>query len=93
MQEERAMGRCDSPSDRALRARIAAAHRWGYVSDRQAATEPARRGLRAKFERLADPDGLLSPEERARRADHLMRAHMLRLSRASAQARRRRAAG
>ena len=39
----------------------------------------ARKGLRAKFEAEADPDGLLDPEERARRADLLMRAHMRRI--------------
>jgi hypothetical protein len=76
--------------DRSLRARIAVAERWGSTTDRRAATEPARRGLAAKFERLADPDGSLAPEERARRADSLMKAHMLRMARASAQTRRRR---
>ena len=75
--------------DRVLVARIAAAERWGRTRDRTAATEPARRGLRAKFEREADPDGTLSPQERMRRADQLMQAHMLRMSRAAAQARRR----
>ena len=35
--------------DRVLVARIAAAERWGHTRDRTAATEPARRGLRAKF--------------------------------------------
>lgn len=44
---------------------------------------------RARFEQQADPDGVLSDEERARRADLLMRAHMLRLAAASAKARRR----
>lgn len=75
--------------DRVLIARIAAAERWGHTADRTAATEPARRGLRAKFEREADPDGGLSAQERTRRADQLMQAHMLRMSRAAAQARRR----
>lgn len=78
-----------SRTDRVLMARIAAAERWGHTSDRRAATAPARRGLRAKFEREADPHGTLVPAERARRADHLMRAHMLRMSRAAAQGRRR----
>jgi hypothetical protein len=73
--------------DRVLIARIAAAERWGRTRDRTAATEPARRGLRAKYEREADPDGTLSAQERARRADQLMQAHMLRMSRAAAQAR------
>ena len=75
--------------DRVLIGRIAEAERWGRTSDRPAATDPARRGLRAKFEREADPDRTLSAQERARRADHLMQAHMLRMSRAAAQARRR----
>jgi hypothetical protein len=74
--------------DRTVVARIAAAERWGRTADRRAATEPARQGLRAKFEREADPEGVLDPAERARRADALMTAHMLRLARASAQARR-----
>jgi hypothetical protein len=37
-----------------------------------------------------DPEGVLAPDERSRRAESLMRAHMLRLARASARARRRR---
>lgn len=74
--------------DRAVIARIAAAERWARTPDRVAATEPARRGLRARFEREADPDGILGAAERARRADALMTAHMLRLARASAHARR-----
>jgi hypothetical protein len=75
--------------DRALIARIAASERCGHTGDRSAATAPARRGLRAKFELEADPDGDLPIDERARRADALQRAHMLRLSLASAKARRR----
>jgi hypothetical protein len=75
--------------DRAVIARIAAAERWGRTPDRSAATEPARRGLRAKFERQADPEGVLDAAERSRRADALMTAHMLRLARESAKARRR----
>jgi hypothetical protein len=85
------MYREGSPEVRALRARIAAAERWGRTVDRQAATEPARRGMRAKFEREADPDGVLSPDERARRADQLLHAHMLRMALASARKRSRRA--
>jgi hypothetical protein len=78
-----------SQADRVLMARIAAAERWGREPDRVAATEPARRGMRAKFEREADPDGVLPPDERARRADHLQHAHMLRMARAAAQSRAR----
>ena len=50
----------------------------------------ARQGFRARFEREADPDGTLPAEERARRADLLFRAHMLRLAAKSAESRRRR---
>jgi len=78
-----------SQHDRVLVARIAAAERWARTSDRTQATAPARRGLTAKFEREADPDGILPPGERTRRADLLMRAHMLRMARRSALARRR----
>ena len=76
--------------DRALIARIAAAERWARTPDRVAATEPARRGLRARFEREADPEGVLDVAERNRRADALFTAHMLRLARASATVRRNR---
>lgn len=75
------------PVDRALLARIAAAERWGRTSDRTAATAPAREGLRAKFARQADPDGTLDPRQLAQRVDSLMRAHMLRMSRAAKKSR------
>lgn len=80
----------DARVDRTLIARIAAAERWARTPDRVAATEPARRGLRARFEREADPEGVLDAVERKRRADALFTAHMLRLARASATARRNR---
>jgi len=73
-----------------LRARIAAAERWGRTVDRTAATAPARQGMRAKLEYEADPDGVLPPHERARRADQLHHAHMMRMALASAKARARR---
>jgi hypothetical protein len=82
-----------SPDDRVLIARVAAAERWAHETDRAEATAPARRGLHARFEREVDPDGSLAPDERERRAASLMRAHMLRLSRASAAARGRRSSG
>lgn len=77
--------------DRSLISKLAAAERWGHEPDRVAATAPARAGLRAKFEREADPDGSLPVGERARRADSLMKAHMLRMS-LRAKASRRKAA-
>lgn len=75
------------PESRAIVAQIAAAERWGRTADRTAATEPARAGLRAKFAREIDPDNGLDPDERERRIDLLMRAHMLRMSLAAKRAR------
>jgi len=51
---------------------------------------PARQAFESKFEREVDPDGLLDPEERARRADMARNAHFTRLALASAKARRKR---
>jgi len=42
----------------------------------------------AKFEHQADPEGTLLPAERARRAEHLRKAHFQRLALKSAQSRR-----
>jgi hypothetical protein len=41
-----------------------------------------------RFERQVDPDGVLSPAERARRAGHARKAYFTRLALRSAQARR-----
>jgi hypothetical protein len=46
----------------------------------------------ARFEREADPDGVLSDAERARRASHLRRAYFATLALKSAKARRQRSA-
>ena len=48
---------------------------------------PARRGFLARFERAVDPDQALSPEERTRRAERALRAHMLILAQRSARVR------
>lgn len=48
----------------------------------------ARRGLRAKFEREVDPEGVLSEAERRRRADLAFRRHMAGLALRSSRARR-----
>lgn len=76
------------PSERALIARIAAAERWAHTADRSAATDPARRALADRFDREVDPDGILNPTERARRAASAKTAYYTRLALKSAQARR-----
>jgi hypothetical protein len=81
-----------TPSERVLRARLAAHTSWARTDDRSARTAPARKAALARFEEQVDPEGQLSATERARRAEHAMRAHMTRLALRSAQARRRRPA-
>ncbi len=51
-------------------------------------TTPARQAMRAKFEQAADPDGILSPADRARRVAELRREHFTRLGQISAAAKR-----
>lgn len=77
-----------TPEERSTSAAIAAASRWAREPDRAKATAPARAGLRAKFAREIDPDGTMPAKEREYRVDHLMRAHMLRMSLAAGRARR-----
>jgi hypothetical protein len=76
-----------SPTERALRARLAA-HAKHAKHDPRAAMDKARAAFLASFEQQADPDGVLSPAERDRRAQQLRSAHFARLALASAKARR-----
>ncbi|QIZ39478.1 hypothetical protein FDZ84_13100 [Saccharopolyspora sp. ASAGF58] len=72
-----------------MRASAAAHARWAKVSDRVAETAPARRASLDRFERQVDPDGVLAPEERARRAASARKAYFHALALKSAKARRR----
>lgn len=76
-------------TERRLSAQIAAHESWAQTADRSARTAKARAALMAKFEREADPHGILAPAERGRRAEHLRKAYYQRLALKSAQARRR----
>jgi hypothetical protein len=60
-------------------ARIAAEISWARTPDRSARTRPAREAFLRRFEDEVDHDRKLPPDERARRASHALRAHMLRL--------------
>ena len=66
----------ESATVRRLRARAAAYERWARCPDRAEATRPAREALWRRFEREVDPDGVLAPEERHKRAQAAMRRHM-----------------
>jgi len=80
-----------SPSQRSMRARLAA-HTMHARHDSRQVTANARKAFVERFERQVDPDGVLSVAERRRRAEHAMRAHMTRLALRSARARRTRGA-
>ena len=74
---------------RSLVGRIGA-HSLHARHDPRTTTAAARRAFLDRFEREADPDGVLPHEERARRARHLRKAYFARLALRSAQARRQR---
>ena len=74
-------------TERSLRARLAA-HTLHATHDSRELTAPARAAFLGRFEREADPEGVLDPAERARRAEHLRKAFFARLALKSAQARR-----
>jgi hypothetical protein len=67
---------------------IAAEISWSRTTDRSARTRPAREAFLRRFEREVDPDGILPPDERHRRAEHAKRAYMLQLARRAVAARR-----
>lgn len=93
---QRDVARQDSPpsltlskaTDRVLIAKLAAHERWSRCTDPAAATAAARRAFADRFERQVDPDGVLEPGKRARRAESARRAFFMRLALKSAQARR-----
>ncbi|MCD0450792.1 hypothetical protein LO762_16565 [Actinocorallia sp. API 0066] len=74
--------------ERVLRARMAGNATWAKVTDRTAATAPAREGWLAKLEREVDPEGVMDPETRAAAVENARRAHMARMSFLAAKAAR-----
>jgi hypothetical protein len=78
-------------SERSLRARVAA-HTLHASHDSRDLTAAGRRAFLDRFEREVDPERVLAPDERARRAAHARKAHMTRLALRSAEARRLRGA-
>lgn len=72
---------------RVLRARLAAHVLHSRIADPAAHTAPARAAFLDKFEREVDPEGVLDPAERARRAEHARKAYFLKLALASSKAR------
>ena len=80
-----------TPTERRLAGQIGAYESWAKTSDRSARTAAARKAALDQFERQVDPNGELTPQERAIRASHARKAYFARLALKSAQARRARA--
>jgi hypothetical protein len=79
-----------TPAQRRLRAQIAAHASWAHTEDRAARTAAARQAAHDRFERQVDPEGVLPPGERARRAESARKAYFLSLALRSAKSRNRR---
>jgi hypothetical protein len=73
---------------RILRARLAAYHLHA-THDPKETTRKAREVFLSRFEREVDPEGVLTPGERARRVEAARRAYFTRLAFQSSRARRR----
>ena len=76
-----------SRAARSLRARLAA-YALHAQHDPRETTANGRAAFLARFDREVDPEGLLEPDERRRRAEQARRAYFTRLALASAKARR-----
>jgi hypothetical protein len=77
-----------TPAERSMIGQLGAHAQWARCEDRTARTAAARSGFYKRFENEVDPDGVLDPAERAKRAEHARQAHMLKMAMASAKARR-----
>jgi hypothetical protein len=75
-----------TPAQRKLRARMGA-HRQHALYDPRETTAKARASFLAGFEREVDPDSILPPSERMRRADQARRAYFTALALKSSIAR------
>lgn len=75
-----------TPEQRRIRAQIAVNTRLA-TEDPVVMTAPARRAFLDRFEREVDPEGVLDPAERARRAGAARKAYFARLALASSKAR------
>lgn len=80
-----------TPEERKARATLGAHISWANTTDPAARTSAARRAAEERFEKQADPDGVLTPEERSRRAEHLRKAFYARIQLKAATTRRKNA--
>ena len=78
-----------TPTERSLRGRIGA-YSLHATHDPRQTTATARATFLSSFDRQVDPEGILAPQERERRATAARQAHMARLALKSVQSRRQR---
>jgi hypothetical protein len=76
-----------TPSERSLRARLAA-HALHAQYDSRELTRPGRDKFEQRFIDEVDPERMLPEAERQRRVDHARKAYFTRLAMKSAQARK-----
>lgn len=77
-----------TPAQRSLRGRVAVHTSWANTGDRRARTSKGTAAFLARFERQVDPDGVLDPIERAKRAESAKKAYFTALSLKASQAAR-----
>lgn len=81
-------------SERTLRARLAAHESWANTEDRPARTAAARQALEDRWiEEARRRFGYTDPDKLTQAAEHLKKAHYVRLALKSARARRARKGG
>jgi hypothetical protein len=73
------------PVERTLRARAAA---YAQHAQGKTSTKAGTAAFLARFESEVDPEGLLAPEERAKRAEYARKGYFTKLALKSARARR-----
>jgi hypothetical protein len=73
-------------------ARAAVHQSWANTIDRAARTAPARAAYLAKLEQAVDPDGRMTPRDRAKAAENLRRVRLEKASQKAAR-KRKKAAG
>jgi hypothetical protein len=78
-----------TPGQRRLRAQIAANARWSKFMAREDQADAARTAIFARLERQVDPEGRLSPDERAVLVRAAARELSARLNAAKARKRQR----
>lgn len=79
-----------SPAERSVQARVAAFAMHSQHDTRET-TAAARTAFRSSFERKVDPNGILEPAERRRRAEAARKSHYAKMTAASLASRRIRA--